>query len=344
MRLSELGEFGLIDRIAKSAGATGARVICGIGDDCAVIESGAAGTALLVTTDLLIEGIHFRRETTAPRLLGRKILAANLSDVAAMGGAPHAFTVSLAAPRDLPVEWVEAVYEGIGERAAEAAACLVGGDTAASPGPIAISVTLLGECPTEEVIYRRGARPGDAIFVTGSPGESAAGLALLAAESAGNLDTAALSPEARADFDHLRSRHLDPEPRLHAGRALAARRRATALIDLSDGVAADLAHVLTRSDVGARLQAERLPLSGALCRACEHLALDPIDLALGGGEDYELLFSAGADLDEKVLSHALGLAVTRIGVITDRAGELLVLDPSGRERPLRQPGFEHFRP
>jgi thiamine-monophosphate kinase len=194
------------------------------------------------------------------------------------------------------------------------------------------------------VIYRRGARPGDAIFVTGAPGESAAGLALLAAESAGSLNTAALSQEAREDFDHLRSRHLDPQPRLHAGRTLAARRQATALIDVSDGVATDLAHVLARSDVGARVQAGRLPLSGALSRACEQLALDPIELALAGGEDYELLFTAGADLDEEVLSHALGLAVTRIGLITDRAGELLILEPSGRERPLRHPGFEHFRP
>ncbi len=343
MKLSELGEFGLIDRIAKRTGAIHARVICGIGDDCAVIESGAPGTALLLTTDLLVEGIHFRRETTTPRLLGRKVLAANLSDVAAMGGTPHAFTVSLAAPPDLSVEWVEAMYAGIGERAADAAACLVGGDTAASPGPIAISVTLLGECPTEEVIYRRGARPGDAIFVTGAPGESVAGLALLAAEATGDIDAAALSGEERKDFDRLRSRHLDPEPRLHAGRTLAARRWATALIDVSDGVAADLGHVLERSGAGARVEAARLPLSGALCRACERLALDPLDLVLGGGEDYELLFTARADLDEAVLSHTLGLAVTRIGVVTNQTGELRILDPSGLERALRRPGFEHFR-
>ncbi|OGP82646.1 MAG: thiamine-phosphate kinase [Deltaproteobacteria bacterium RBG_13_65_10] len=342
MKLSDLGEFGLIDRIAKLSGAADPRVICGIGDDCAVIESGTPGKVLLVTTDLLVEGIHFRRHTTTPRLLGRKALAANLSDVAAMGGSPHVFTVSLAVRPNMSVAWVESLYDGIEERADEAEVSLVGGDTAATSDTTVISVTLLGECPKAEVIYRHGARPGDSIYVTGAPGESAAGLAIVTAEAMGNLQATALGDEEREDFDRLRLRHLDPEPRLQAGRMLASRHWATAMIDVSDGLAADLGRILERSGAGARVEAARLPISVPLRAACERLALDPLDLALGGGEDYELLFTAPPDLGEEALSRSLGIPVSWIGVITEGLGDLRVVDPSGRERPLEARGFEHF--
>ena len=339
MKLSEIGEFGLIDRLARLA-RSGAGVIQGIGDDCAVLEGGAPGTALLFTTDLLIEQVHFDRATTPARALGRKALAASLSDVAAMGGAPRFFVVSLAAPPHTPVEWVEALYEGIEARAAEAGAVLVGGDTTASPDAIHLAIALLGECPTAEVIYRRGARPGDSIFVTGSPGESAAGLALLTAELTGSFDPCA----DRAVFEALKARHLDPEPRLRAGRALARAGAATALIDVSDGLLADLGHVLARSGCGARVEAARVVISPGLAAAGARLGLDPLALALSGGEDYELLFTAPPDAEPEALSRLLEIAVSRIGTITPGPDRARVVDAAGNEVPIPRAGFDHFRP
>jgi thiamine-monophosphate kinase len=343
MKLSDLGEFGFIERVAKYAGSDDPRVICGIGDDCAVIESGRPGEVLLLTTDLLQEGTHFDRATTPPHLLGRKALAASLSDIAAMGGSPLFFTVSISAPPDTPVAWADAVYAGLTERAVASETVLVGGDTAASPGGCALAVTLIGECARDEVVYRRNARPGDAIFVTGYPGESAAGLRLLRARATGLLDPTDLGGEGSADFDRLAARHLDPEPRLSAGRHLAAGRHASAMIDVSDGVAADLMHILESSGVGATLESPALPLTEPLRKTCTRLALDPVALILTGGEDYELLFTAASGLDEKALSRSLDLTVTRIGRVTDRPARLQIRDARGREIRLPEGGFDHFR-
>jgi len=341
MKLSELGEFGLIARMVRAARA-GEGVICGIGDDCAVIESGQPGNALLVTTDLLVEGIHFDRATTSARLLGRKALAASLSDVAAMGGVARAFTVCLAAPRDLSVDWVDALYAGMADRAQWSGTSLVGGDTSSSPAAIFLSLTLLGACPTDEVVYRRGARPGDAIFLTGRPGESAAGLALLQAKKGGRALPGPRSDEEKAEREHLTGRHLDPEPRMTAGRRLAAAKRATAMIDVSDGVAADLGHILERSDVGALIDAASIPVSDALRAAGSAIGLDPLRLALAGGEDYELLFTADPGLDAADLSRAIDLPVSRIGTITTEPG-LRIFGHDGRPLDLPRSGFEHFR-
>jgi thiamine-monophosphate kinase len=343
MKLSDLGEFGFIERLARYAGTDDPRVICGIGDDCAVIESGRPGKVLLVTTDLLQEGVHFEDATGPPRLLGRKALVTGLSDIAAMGGVPMFFSVSLSVPPDTSVSWVEEVYAGLGERAAASKTALIGGDTTASLKDRSLSVTVIGECPQDEVVYRRNARPGEAIFVTGNPGESAAGLRLLRARAAGGPGAPGASGEESEDFDHLTARHLDPEPRLFAGRRLAADRHASAMIDVSDGVAADLGHILEGSRVGAVLDARLLPVSASLQRACARLALDPVILGLSGGEDYELLFTAPASLDEKALSRSLELAVTRIGRISDGPARLEIRDARDRVISLAGGGFDHFR-
>lgn len=339
MKLTDLGEFPLIARLAKRAGGDGARVIRGIGDDCAVLDAGAAGRVLLLTTDLLTEGVHFDRRTAAPRLLGRKALAANLSDIAAMGGAPTFFTVSLAAPPDTEFDWVDALYEGLQERAAASGALLVGGDTSSSNAGITISIALLGECQTDRVCYRKGARPGDGVFVTGWPGESAAGLALLEAEAAGGGAGGA----SETDLARLRARHLDPEPRLAAGRRLAEGRLATALIDLSDGLAADLERLTEASGVGARVEGARVPLSPPLRKGAEALSLDPLRLALAGGEDYELLFTAPDEVSAERLAEALGLPVHRVGVVTPPGTGLVLLDAAGEPLALSRRGHEHFR-
>lgn len=340
MKLSELGEFGLIARIARQAGATGSPVISGIGDDCAVVETVAPDRALLLTTDTLTEGVHFLKRTSPPRLLGRKALAVNLSDIAAMGGTPVVFTVNFTAPSGLSVEWAEAFYAGIMERANADGVALVGGDTSSSSGGISVSVALLGECPKAEIVYRRGARPGDGIFLTGWPGESAAGYAIL---GAGEEEPPA-APAARAPaLEKMVMRHLDPDPRLAAGRHIAAGGIASAMIDVSDGVAADLAHILERSHVGALLDAGALPLSDPLREAAAHLGLDPATLALTGGEDYELLFTAQDTLDVAQLSRALSLEVTRIGEITGPGAALEIRDADGAPLTLPNSGYQHFR-
>jgi thiamine-monophosphate kinase len=292
---------------------------------------------------LLQEGIHFERATAPPRLLGRKALVTGLSDIAAMGGVPLFFTVTLSAPPDTPAAWGEEVYAGLGERAAASKTALVGGDTTASLRDCSLSVTVIGECPEDEVVYRRNARSGDAIFVTGNPGESGAGLRLLRARAGGGPDPPDPGGEEGADFDRLTARHLDPEPRLSAGRRLASDRHASAMIDVSDGVAADLAHILEGSRVGAVLDSHRLPVSASLRRACTRLAVDPVIVSLTGGEDYELLFTAASGLDEEALSRSLDLAVTRIGQVTDRPGRLEIRDAQGLEISLPGGGFDHFR-
>lgn len=342
MKLSELGEFGLIALIAGQAGATGSPVISGIGDDCAVVETASRDRRLLLTTDTLTEGVHFLKRTSPPRLLGRKALAVNLSDVAAMGGTPVVFTVNFTAPPELPVEWAEAFYAGVMERANAEGAALVGGDTSSSSGAISISVTLLGECPEDEIVYRRGARPGDGIFLTGWPGESAAGHAILGA--GGEQSPVAPGPgsERAPELERMVMRHLDPDPRLAAGRHIAAGGIASAMIDVSDGVAADLAHILERSRLGARLEAGLLPLSDPLRKAAAHLGLNPATLALTGGEDYELLFTAQKTLDVTQLSRALSLEVTRIGEITGPGTALDIRDADGAPLTLPDSGYRHF--
>ncbi|MDP3937030.1 MAG: thiamine-phosphate kinase [Deltaproteobacteria bacterium] len=333
MKLSDLGEFGLIARIAGHAGAAGARVLRGIGDDCAVLDSGVPGGVLLLTTDLLTEGVHFERRTSPARLLGRKALAVNLSDIAAMGGTPAFFTVTLCAPPDTPVDWVDGFYAGLLDRARSSGAALVGGDTSASRGPITVSLALLGECPSGEVLYRSGARPGDGIYLTGWPGESAAGLALLQMEGGEPPDD---------DLAHLRTRHLDPEPRILAGRRLAEGKLATALIDVSDGLAADLGRLAEASGVGARLEGDRVPLSPALRKGAAAAGRDPLELALTGGEDYELLFTASGDAGEEALSDVLGLPVRLIGRVTAPGTPLAIIDPAGNPLDLSRPGHDHF--
>ena len=343
MKLSDLGEFGLIARIASQVGPTGSPVISGIGDDCAVVETAAQDRALLLTTDTLTEGVHFLKSTSSPRLLGRKTLAVNLSDIAAMGGTPFVFTVNFTAPFELSVDWVDAFYAGVMERANAHGVALVGGDTSSSSGGISVSVALLGQCPPGEIVYRRGARPGDGIFLTGWPGESAAGLVILGAGEEQSPAAQGHGPQRAPELERMVMRHLDPDPRLAAGRHIAAGGIASAMIDVSDGVAADLAHILERSRVGARLDAGSLPLSESLREAAAHLGLDPVSLALTGGEDYELLFTAKDTLDVAQLSRALSLEVTRIGEITDPGSALEIRGADGALLTLPNSGYHHFR-
>lgn len=328
MKLADLGEFGFIERIrgavARSEG-TGVRL--GIGDDCAVLEL-PPGQVLLTSTDLLIEEIHFRSDWSDWRALGNKCVSVNVSDVAAMGGSPRHLYLGLAIPATMAIDDLDAFLEGFLEAAAGYGAVLVGGDTCRSPGPLMISVTVEGAVPTDQVVSRKGARPGDAIYASGTLGDSALALHRLQSK--------------QPVTDDLADRHHRPQARVALGRALAEARLPSAMIDISDGVSADLGHILEASTVGARLEQAQFPLSPGFSRA---LAEDSsfFELALGGGEDYELLFTVPADKEHLLSTVVADVPVTRIGTVTEADQGFLLVDEAGQARTLKAKGFNHFR-
>lgn len=333
MRLGELGEFGLIDLVARDA-AAGPGVIRGVGDDAAVYKA-AAGEWQLAATDTLVENVHFKRAYFSWGDLGYKALAVNLSDIAAMGGRPRYALLGLCLPPDTEVRAVEQFYAGLAGIAGEHGVSLIGGDTVRGP-TVVVNVTLLGTVPPARVKYRAGARPGDVIMVTGTPGDAAAGLYLF--QQPGALGDP-------ADARRLKRAHLRPLPRVRAGRLLGAQPAVTAMTDVSDGLAADLMHICAAGAVGCVLEATAVPLSGALRRAAAGPGRDPLEWALHGGEDYELLFtvSPGRAGEISAVLEDAGVPVTVVGEITGpEKGHLLRRE--GRTVPLEGRGFNHFTP
>ena len=326
MKLHDLGEFGLIDRITAGI-ADNESVIIGIGDDAAALAP-AEGQLSLVTSDMLVEGVHFDLVLSDPFTLGRKSLAVNLSDLAAMGAKPRYFLLSLAIPTALTVEFLDDFISGLMQRAEQFDVTLVGGDTCSSKGGLVISVTAIGEQFPHLVVRRSGAQPGDLLFVTGTLGDSALGLELLRGGERSGRGV---------------ERHLDPEPRVTAGTMLAESGVVTAMIDVSDGLLADLGHILRLSDVGARVELEKIPLSSFYRERISRFASDPLSLALGGGEDYELLFTAHPSNKDRVfaLMAETGDQVSVIGEITP-GGQLSLVRADGTEyQPVRR-GYNHF--
>ncbi|MBN2645595.1 MAG: thiamine-phosphate kinase [Desulfuromonadaceae bacterium] len=327
--LNELGEFGLIERLKQHLEHTrNERLVLGIGDDCSAYAM-PEGELLLTSTDLLIEGVHFRRDWCNLYDLGRKSAAVNFSDIAAMGGTPLAIFLGIGLPPDLALEEIDHFSRGFLDETAAAGAILSGGDTCRSGQGLFISVTVQGSVPCDQLIRRSGARPGDRLYVSGTLGDSA--LALL------QLSRGQTPPP------ELAVRHHRPTPRLALGRQLAQRGLATAMIDLSDGLFADLGHILEQSAVGACVQQASLPWSTA---AREHTARWPEDFSalLQGGEDYELLFTAAAAHDDALqqLARELDLPLTAIGAITQPSAGLCLVDSDGRTRPVAPRGFNHF--
>jgi thiamine-monophosphate kinase len=325
--VGELGEFGLIERLARRLPpSTG--VVVGIGDDTAVLQL-SPNAQLLATCDGQVEGVHFLRDGTPARALGHKALAVNLSDIAAMGGRPRWALVALTLPPDLDLTWVDELYDGMADLASAHGVGVVGGNVARTAGPIVVDVTLLGEVPPGARMTRDVARPGDAVMVTGWPGESAGGLQLI------------LRPELRAklpaaDVELLLDRHQRPTARVEEGARLGQSGLVTAAIDVSDGLAADLGHLLAANGVGATLDAASLPISSSLRRLAEVAGRDALELALHGGEDYELLFTCPA---ERVAE--LPAVATRIGAIDGEAG-LRLRRSDGSVEPLAARGHDHF--
>lgn len=332
MKLEDLGEFGLIERIRRRL-ATGhdAGVVIGPGDDAAAVIAPVAGQALLLTCDAMVEDVHFRRRWMSPREVGWKVMVRNLSDIAAMGGQPGHAVVACGLPAATEVEFVDALVEGLDEAARKYGACIVGGDIVRSP-VFFVSVALTGHAEAHSILRRSGCRPGAVLMVTGELGASAAGLAAL---EAGRGD----------DFpDAVRAQRL-PEPRLAAGRALARAGIATAAIDLSDGLAGDAAHLADESGAGVSVSLGSVPVAQSCREVCQALGLDALQLAVHGGEDHELLFTVAPDRVKeavRILHDEAGLAATRIGSIVEKEQGLLAVKPDGTTMPLGE-GWDHFR-
>jgi len=316
-----LAEKALIARIRRLAPNAGS-VMAGIGDDCAVLRL-PPGHEALVTTDFTLEGIHFRRDWHPPESVGHRCLARGLSDIAAMGGEPLAVFLSLALPRDLPQSWVNAFLRGLLALAGRFGVTLAGGDTAESPQGVLVDIVVLGSAPRGKAVRRSGARPGDRIYISGELGGSAATVQRMLKIKR------KLKPR---DF----SRHFFPEPRLELGRILRKEGLASAMIDTSDGLSTDLAHICEESAVGAEVQAEAIPRAGIGRPAHE------VDLhfALHGGEDYELLFTAPRG--KRVPDRLAGLPITQIGHITRRR-KIFLRNKKGVGYELLPQGWEHFR-
>ena len=330
----------------------------GIGDDAAVLRNAGPRFDTVVTADLLVEGVDFRLTTTTPRLLGHKALAVSLSDIAAMGARPRWALLSVGAPRRLwGATFLEEFYEGFFALADEHGVALVGGDvsrtgaggrSSARSGPLVIDSIVIGEAGRGRCVLRSGARPGDGIYVTGALGGAAAGLRLLeggarAPKSAGTRPGETLpgpdTPGARRR--RLMLRQLRPEPRVTWGQTLGEKKLASALIDLSDGLSSDLAHLCRESGVGARIDAARVPVDPSIARALKITPGAALKLALSGGEDFELLFTSGARDASRLPKRVGGVAATRVGVVTDEPGRVVLLD-GGSESVLEAEGYRHF--
>ena len=328
--LSSLGEFGLIDRI-RARFPQPALPELGIGDDAALL-SPSAGRQLVVSTDLLAEGVHFDRSFGPDRLLGRKALAVNLSDLAAMGALPRWFFLSLAIPAGFPLAGIEAILDGLAEQAVEHNVLLAGGDTCGSKSGLVISVTVMGEQVPGLLLKRNGAVAGDDVWVSGTLGDSALGLRLLQ-QGKGGGEAAAL-PVAR---------HLDPAPRGTLGRSLAEAGLVHAMIDISDGLLADLGHICRQSGCGAELQLDQIPRSSAF-NAITASDPQPVwPLVLSGGEDYELCFTASPDSRAAIEKNGKisGIQVSVVGKVTC-SGQVAAILPDGSVFQPASSGYTHF--
>lgn len=325
MTPARTGEFERIARYLAplAAGWPGA---FGLRDDAAIVTA-SEGCALVVTTDTMVAGVHFIGDE-APSLVARKLLRVNLSDLAAMGARARCYTLNLALPPAVDDAWLEDFADGLAADQAEFDVALAGGDSVTTPGPVCLTVTAFGEVAEGAALRRSGAAPGDGVYATGTIGDGALGLRAIRGALAG-LDA--------AEKDYLADRYRLPRPRLRAGLGLAG--RATAGLDVSDGLVADLGHIADASDVAAVVEADRVPLSAAARKA---VAAEPalLEIVLTGGDDYELLFTAAEPGFVGSLSEETGLAITRIGSI-EAGGGVRVLDGRGAPMSFAAAGYTH---
>ena len=339
MKLTRLDEAELIEAIRRDFGRKGKGLELGIGDDAAVLRSvSRKGERLLLTSDLLVEDVDFRRSVHPPFLLGRKSLNVNLSDIAAMGGRPRFALLGLALPRRLKTSWVEEFFRGFRSACRDEDVLLIGGDLSAAD-KIMISVTVAGQA--RRVVTRRGARPGDYLFVSGPLGDAATGRRLLEKEMRlGSMKQVRGKPakiRSGPSVDRLLRAFLDPQPKLELGLELARQRLASAMIDLSDGLSVDVRHICRESRVGAEVWAESIPLS----REIKKISPSPMELALHGGEDFELLFSVPRRRLKALWRLGRSHPLYPVGRIM-KGREVVLIGPVGRRSPLPARGWRHF--
>ncbi len=347
MRLADIGEDRFLARLRERVPLSGPRVKLGIGDDAAALAL-PAGELALVSTDVLVENVHFTRQTLPPRYIGRKAVAVNASDIAAMGGCPIGLLASICVPVATEVEELLAVFDGIIERTGELDIDFVGGNLSESSGPMTVDVSILGASLGGRMLTRRGSRPGDSIYMSGKLGAAAQGLVLLKEGMAVSASGALLVPQ------HLREvpvplaeiclrAHMDPEPRVELGRFLNEHNVASSCIDLSDGLSRDLNRICRESGVGARIEETALPIHPGVLAWEPVRRRPPLEQALAGGEDYELLFTASDDRMLGEWQGGQGEIVTRIGVVTkpDEGVKLHLRD--GTERVVSSVGWDHFQ-
>lgn len=332
--LKTIGEFALIDRIKKPGIIRPEDVIKGIDDDCAVFKLCAKDTYGLVTTDALVQDVHFRRSFISPGDLGYKALAVNLSDIAAMGGTPKDAYITLAIPNDYDMDFIDSLYRGLYELAHQHQINILGGDTAGSKHDLFISVTVFGTVHRDHVCYRHLAQPGDQIFVTGTLGDSSAGLDILFSRSR----------KSKKRYANLVQAHNRPRPCLREGQFLSSIKKITSMIDLSDGLGSDIFHICTQSGVGALIKLKDLPLSESLRNYCNETEKDPNKFAISGGEDYQLLFTVPARTAKSLIERydkEIHKALYLIGEVTD-SQKVMVMDEQKSVRVMRPSGWDHF--
>lgn len=332
--LQQLGEFGFIDRIKANGIIRPQGVIQGIDDDCSVFEIGDTEHYGLITTDALVEGIHFIRDRISPADLGYKSLAVNLSDIAAMGGEPKDAYITLAIPPTLTVEYLDAFYYELYSLARRHNVNVLGGDTTRSKKDFFIAITLYGKVRKDAVCFRHGAKPGDLIFVTGTLGDSGAGLQII-------LNNLPLDESHRSS---LVTAHIRPKAFVAEGSFLASTGGVTAMIDLSDGIGSDIFHICRQSEAGAELQLQNVPISPALQQFCIKHQKDVLEMALNGGEDYRLLFTVKPEKTQSIQEtyrRRFNESLFLIGKIT-KSPKIVLLSADGTAQELQHGGWDHF--
>ncbi len=345
MKLSQVGERKVIEYIRRRFGQD-SRYLTGIGDDTAILSSSTFAPGpkeLLLTTDVLVEGVDFDLRYCPFHQVGFKAMAANLSDIAAMGGVPRFYLVTLGLTGNISLKQVDELYQGMADLACDYKVRLIGGDISSTREELFVGIMILGEVGKGRAVVRSGARAGDLIFVTGTLGDAAAGLELVRDSSRGsfkkwsNLQQRSMWPLVQKQFY--------PIPRIEEGRLFSTRRIASAMIDLSDGLASDLRHICEESRVGAVVEAVSLPLSDALVEYAGKVRIDPFVYALTGGEDFELLFT----VPERNVPHLTKLVqrkrlhLTQIGKILPRASGIKLKNARGKQVRFPARGYEHFK-
>ena len=325
--LAETGELEFIKRIKSMMPSEGGHILRAAGDDCLAVET-PAEHLMLYTTDTFVDSVHFTDEYATFEKIGCRCMAASVSDIAAMSGLPQYSLVSLSMPPKITFNDAVSLFDGLSTTASHYGCPVSGGETTSTPGPLTVTVTVIGSVEPERMITRSGARAGDSIYVTGFPGDAMAGLLAFRTNEAG--------------FVKLKKKFLTPEAKVLVARHLTESFSINAMIDVSDGIATDLRHICEESGKGAEVETGSLPLSLDFHKLMKKSGRDPIDFALTAGEDFELLFTSD-DTSIPDTFHALGCRVSRIGTVTGTPYEIELKLPGGSVQTLSAKGYEHFK-